>query len=191
MPREPAGKDVCPKSRRAVHGNETANLFMETCHLRAATVADLAAINAIYNHYVVSSTCTYQLEPATAADRAAWFAAHGPEHPVLVAELGGEVVGWGSLSTFHTRAAFRRTVEDSVYVRHDRQRRGIGGALLAELITRARAAGHHTIVAAIDGEQAGSVVLHEQHGFTMAGRLHAVGNKFGRWLDLVYMERLL
>ncbi|GDY22532.1 N-acetyltransferase [Verrucomicrobiota bacterium] len=164
---------------------------METCLLRAATAADLAAINAIYNHYVVSSTCTYQLEPSTAAERAAWFAAHGPEHPVIVAEADGEVVGWGSLSTFHTRAAFRRTVEDSVYIRHDRQRRGIGGALLAELVVRARALGHHTIIAAIDGEQAGSVVLHEKHGFTPAGRLRAVGNKFGRWLDLVYMERLL
>lgn len=164
---------------------------METCHLRAATAADLAAINDIYNHYVVSSTCTYQLEPATREERAAWFAAHGPEHPILVAELDGEVVGWGSLSTFHARAAFRRTVEDSVYIRHDRQRRGIGGALLAELVTRAQAIGHHTIIAAIDGEQAGSIVLHEQHGFTLAGRLRAVGNKFGRWLDLVYMERLL
>ena len=164
---------------------------MNPSHIRAATEADLAAINDIYNYYVGTSTCTYQTEPSTDEERRSWFAAHGPEHPVIVAELDGEVVGWGSLSKFHSRAAFRRTVEDSVYIRHDRQRRGLGGALLAELLVRGRAAGHHSIIAAIDADQAGSVVLHAQHGFTPAGRLREVGNKFGRWLDLVYLERLL
>ncbi len=164
---------------------------MNPSRIRAATEADLAAINDIYNHYVGTSTCTYQTEPATDEERRAWFAAHGPEHPVIVAELDGDVVGWGSLSKFHSRAAFRRTVEDSVYIRHDRQRRGIGGALLAELLVRGHAAGHHSIIAAIDAEQAGSVELHARHGFTPAGRLREVGNKFGRWLDLVYWERLL
>lgn len=164
---------------------------MQASHIRAATVADLGAINEIYNHYVLGSTCTYQIEPSTAEERAAWFAAHGPEHPVIVAEIDGEVVGWGSLSRFHARAAFRRTVEDSVYIRHDRQRLGLGGALLGELVVRARAVGHHCIIAAIDAEQAGSVALHARHGFAMAGRLREVGNKFGRWLDVIYMDRLV
>ena len=159
--------------------------------IRPAVVADLTAINAIYNWYVPQSTCTYQIDPETEEDRRDWFEHHGPEHPVTVAELAGEVVGWGSLSTFRARAAYDRTVEDSVYVRHDLQRRGIGGRLLDDLIARATSLGHRVIVAGIDREQAGSIALHEQRGFVQAGLLHEVGFKFDRWLDMVFMERLL
>ena len=107
--------------------------------LRPATTVDLASINAIYNHYVLHSTATYQTTPSTAEERTAWFASHGPDHPILVAERRDEIVGWGSLSPFHPRAAYSRTVEDSVYVRHDQQRQGVGRAILAELISRATA----------------------------------------------------
>ena len=159
--------------------------------IRLATRADLGAINAIYNHYVTCSTCTYQTEPATDAERAAWFEAHGPKHPVTVAELDGEVVGWASLSRFHPRAAYGRTVENSVYVRHDRHRRGIGSTLLADSIERAAALGHHTIMAIIDQSQQASVDLHKRFGFTHAGHLREVGYKFDRWLDVVYLQRML
>jgi L-amino acid N-acyltransferase YncA len=159
--------------------------------IRPATAADLDAINAIYNHYVHHSTCTYQEEPSTAEERAAWFAAHGPEHPVTVAEVNSEVIGWGSLSQFHARSAYRRTVENSVYVRHDRHRQGIGAALLADLINRAAALGHHAIIAGIDAEQTASVAIHRRFGFEHVGHLRQVGFKFGRWLDVIYMERLL
>jgi phosphinothricin acetyltransferase len=157
--------------------------------IRLAREADLGAINAIYNHFVLHSTCTYQEEPSTAAERAAWFAAHGPEHPVTVAEADGEVIGWGSLSRFHPRSAYRRTVENSVYVRHDLHRRGIGRALLVDLIARAAAIGHHTIIAGIDAEQQPSVALHRALGFEEVGHLKEVGHKFGRWLDVIYMQR--
>lgn len=159
--------------------------------IRIATAADLPAINAIYNHYVPISTCTYQTEPSTAAEREAWFAAHGPQHPVTVAELDREVVGWASLSRFHPRAAYGRTVENSVYVRHDRHRRGIGGLLLADSIERATALGHHTLIALIDAEQTASVTLHQRHGFVQVAHLREVGFKFGRWLDVVYLQRML
>lgn len=159
--------------------------------LRAADASDLAAINAIYNHYVVSSTATYQTEPETEAGRAQWFAAHGPEHPVTVAELDGEVVGWDWLSRFHPRAAFLRTVEDSVYIRHDCHGRGLGRALLADLIVRATAAGHHTIVAAISADQEPSLRLHLGFGFIETGRLREVGLKFGRRLDVAYLQLML
>ena len=91
---------------------------------------DLDAINAIYNHYVLHSTCTYQeeLEPSEARRR--WFAHHGDKHPVIVAESSGEVIGWGSLSAYHPRSAYQKTVENSVYVHHEHQRRGIGSLLL-------------------------------------------------------------
>jgi phosphinothricin acetyltransferase len=159
--------------------------------IRLATPSDLRAINAIYNHYVLTSTCTYQEEPETPEARAAWFAAHGPAHPVTVATLNDAVVGWGSLSPFHRRAAYRHTVENSVYVAHDHLRRGVGRLLLADLIDRARAAGHHSILALIDAEQQPSIALHAQLGFQQVAFLREVGYKFGRWLHVVYMQRLL
>ena len=160
-------------------------------HLRLATEADLSAIHDIYSHYVLCSTCTYQTEVEPLAMRQAWFAARGPEHPVTVAELDGAVVGWGALSRFHPRAGYGRTVENTVYVRHDHHRRGVGGTLLADLIDRAAALGHHTIVAVVDAEQGGSLALHERHGFEPAGRLRQAGFKFDRWLDAVYLQRMV
>lgn len=159
--------------------------------LRPATAADLPAINAIYNHYVLTSTCTYQIVPEPEEGRAAWFHGRGAAHPVIVAERDGEVIAWGSLSTFHKREAFARTVENSIYVRHDCQRLGLGLTLLQELIRLGRAAGHHTIIAAISGEQAGSIALHARAGFHETGRLNQAGWKFGQWLDVVYMQLML
>lgn len=159
--------------------------------LRPATVDDLPVINEIYNHYVIHSTCTYQTVPSTAEEREAWFAAHGPEHPVIVAEEGGQVVGWGSLSRFHARQAYCHTVEDSVYLRHDFLGRGLGGLLLAELIRLARELGHHTVLGGIDADQAGSIALHAKFGFEKVSHLKEVGHKHGRWLDVVWMQKML
>jgi phosphinothricin acetyltransferase len=159
--------------------------------LRDATRDDLAAINDIYNHYVLHSTCTYQIEPSTAQERLEWFAAHGPLHPVTVAVLDDETVGWGSLSPFHPRAAYARTVENSVYLRHDRRARGLGSAILADLVERARRLGHHTIMAGIDADQTASVALHRKFGFAPVAHLREVGFKFGRWLNVIWMQRML
>jgi L-amino acid N-acyltransferase len=159
--------------------------------LRDAATGDAAAIGAIYNHYVRSSTCTYQTEPDTDQDRAAWLAEHGDRYPVIVAVADGEVVGWGCLSRYRSRAAYAPTVENSVYVRHDLQGRGIGGALLAELIRRAGALGYRSILAGVSADQAASVTLHEKHGFEKVGHLREVGFKFGRRLDVVWLQRML
>jgi len=159
--------------------------------IRSATPADLAAINDIYNHYVLHSTCTYQEEPQPLEGRREWLAQRGPGHPVTVAELEGKVVGWGSLSAFHSRSAYRRTVENSVYVHHQHHRRGIGSLLLSDLIERARVLGHHCIIAGIDAEQKASVALHTRFGFGHVGRFEQVGFKLGRWLDVIYMELVL
>jgi len=94
--------------------------------IRLATPDDLPAINDIYNHFVLTSTCTYQTEPETMVARRAWLDAHGHAHPVTVALDGDQVVGWGSLSAFHKRAAYNRTVENSVYVHPQQHRKGIG-----------------------------------------------------------------
>lgn len=159
--------------------------------IRLATEADLAAINEIYNHYVVNCTCTWQVESWTHEKRAAWFAQRDVRHPVTVAELDGQVVGWGALSVFRNAQGYRHTVENSVYVRPDAHGRGIGSAILADLIIRAKELGHRCIVAVISADQAPSIVLHAKFGFVEAGRLHEVGEKFHRWLDVVFMERLL
>ena len=164
---------------------------MEGLSIRLATLADLPAINEIYNHYVLNSTCTYDEEPTSAAEREVWFLGHGPQHPITVATMSGAIAGWASISPFRTRPAYRRTVENSVYVRHDRQRQGFGAALLADSIERARALGHHTIIAAIDQEQAASVSIHQRLGFEQAALLKQVGFKFERWLDVVYLQKML
>lgn len=164
---------------------------MDTPNIRLAGREDLAAINEIYNHYVLHSTCTYQIEPEPMAGRVEWFEAHDRLHPITVAELDGQVVGWGSLSAFHRRVAYRHTLENSVYVRHDLHHRGLGQALLVDLIDRAKALGHHSIIALISADQIPSIKLHEKLGFSQVAYLKEVGFKFERWLDVVYHQMLL
>src|SRR5262245_9700343 len=159
--------------------------------IRPATEPDLTAINDIYNHYVLHSTCTYQEELEPIEGRRRWFSHHGAQHPVTVAELDGRVVGWGSLSSYHARSAYRRTVENSVYGHHEFPRRGIGSVMLQDLIGRARTLGHRAIIAGIDADQKASVALHSRFEFQHVGHLKQVGFKFGRWLDVIYMELLL
>jgi L-amino acid N-acyltransferase len=165
---------------------------MSTPLLRDATAMDLPAISEIYNYYVLHSTCTYQLEPETLADRQAWFALHSPDkYAVVVAEIGGRVVGWGSLSKFHARAGYAPTVEASVYIHHDFHRRGQGRLLLEELIRRARSAGFHTLIGGASADQTASIALQESLGFKRVGCLKEVGEKFGRRLDVVYLQLML
>lgn len=159
--------------------------------IRIATAEDMPAVSAIYSHYVRTSTCTYQEEPETIEDRRAWFAAHGPRHPITVAVSDGQIVGWGCLSRFRDRSAYDRTAEDSVYVHHALHGRGIGSILLADLIERARSHGHHTLIGGIDAEQATSVALHAKFGFVEVARFREVGFKFGRWLDVIFMQLML
>jgi len=159
--------------------------------IRLATQADLSAINDIYNYYVLNSTCNYQEEPSSGAEREIWFIAHGPQHPITVAVSEGTIIGWASISPFRARSAYRFTVENSIYVRHDRQRQGVGNALLLDCIERAKALGHHTIIAGIDGEQAASVNIHTRAGFEQVAVLKQVGFKHNRWLDVVYLQKML
>lgn len=159
--------------------------------IRPATEADLDAIRDIYNHYVAHSTCTFQLEPDTAAERRAWFRDRAPAHPVTVAEVNGAVVAWAALSPWKSRCAYARSAEASVYVRPDAHRRGLGRALLADLIERGRAAGLHTILGATCTEHAASLALQDAMGFERCGVTREVGFKFGRWLDVAYTQLML
>jgi phosphinothricin acetyltransferase len=159
--------------------------------LRPATEADLPAISAIYNHYIVTSTATYQYEPETIEDRKQWFAEHDEKHPAIVAQENSEIAGWGSLSDFRTRCGYRFTVEASVYVRHDCHRKGIGRAILTDLIERARKLGYHVLIGGASGDQTASLALQESLGFERIAHFREVGWKFDRWLDVVFMQLML
>lgn len=160
--------------------------------VRPATAADLAAINGIYNHEVLHGVATWDEQPWTAQARLDWFTERQRlADPVLVAERGGEVVGFGYLSPYRARTGWRFTAEDTLYLAPDAQRQGIGTTLLGALVEAAQARGLHALVAVIEAGNAGSIALHARFGFVEVGRKRQVGYKFSRWLDLVEMERLL
>lgn len=159
--------------------------------IRPATTKDLTAINDIYNHYVVHSTCTYQTIPATEEERERWFRLHGERHPVIVVEENGEVIAWGSLSPLHERQAFMNSVEDSIYVHHQHLRRGLGRLILTDLLRLAGEIGHHTVLGAISMDQVASVRLHESFGFKQVAHFSEIGWKFDRWLDLVWLQKMV
>jgi phosphinothricin acetyltransferase len=160
--------------------------------IRAAEGDDLEAIRSIYNHVVLHSTATADYEPQSLDARRAWWEAlRAIGMPVIVADDGDAIAGFGSLRRYKERPGYRFTVENSVYVAADRRGRGVGRLLLAGLIDEARRGGFHTIVAAVDATNDVSLRLHHNAGFREAGRLHEVYFKFGRWLDVAYLELLL
>ena len=165
--------------------------------VRLAQANDAEAIRAIYNLEVLESTVTFDLVPRTHDDQRAWLAAHSGAHPAIVAVDdgtgggGGEIVGFGSLSPYKDRPAYSTTVEDSVYVHRDRRGTGVGRLLLDELVGLATTHGFHAVIARIVGDHDASIALHERCGFTPVGIEKEVGRKFGRWLDVVELQRLL
>ncbi|MBM3848381.1 MAG: N-acetyltransferase family protein [Verrucomicrobia bacterium] len=161
--------------------------------IRPATAADLPSISRIYNDAVLNTTATYDYEPEPISRRAKWFEEHQRDRmPVLVAVDGREeILGWASLSPFHNRPGFQFTAENSLYVDAAHRGKGLGGALLRDLLPLGCSRGLKVVVAGIDGSNEVSIRLHEKQGFTVAGRLKRAGYKFGRWLDLVYMQKFL
>ncbi|MEO8439232.1 MAG: N-acetyltransferase family protein [Spartobacteria bacterium] len=163
----------------------------ETPRPRLATPADAEAINAIYNHYVQTSTATFQVEDETTEERVEELRKRPDDQAFTVLEDGGQIVGWGALSPFRSRCAYRDTIELTVYVRHDCHRRGCGRAIVEDLVARAQSSGYHTILAVSCEESVGSIALLKSLGFSDAGRLREVGAKFGRHLDVVYLQLML
>ncbi|MEN9539436.1 MAG: hypothetical protein RLZZ126_1671 [Pseudomonadota bacterium] len=161
--------------------------------IRPSTDADVPAITAIYAHHVLHGTGTFETEPPSAADmagRRADVQAKGLPH--LVVEVDGRVAGFAYCNWFKPRPAYRFSAEDSIYVAHDAQARGLGRLLMAELVAQAERRGVRKLIAIIgDSANAGSVGVHRAAGFTDVGVLHACGWKFGRWLDVVMMEKTL
>ena len=168
---------------------------MGTVSLRLATPADAEQIRAIYNHEVMHTVATFDLVPRSLADQQEWLADRTGAFSAVVAvdpdDADGEVVGFGALSPYKERAAYRTSVEDSVYVRRDRHGQGIGRLLLAELLAVAAHSGFHAVFARINAAGTASIELHRRLGFELVGIEREVGRKFNRWHDVALMECLL
>lgn len=160
--------------------------------IRDAETADLATITEIHNHAVVHTTAIWNEDPVDADDRAAWLAERTRDgFPVIVAADDTGVLGYASFGRWRPHSGFRHTVEHSVYVRDGQQGRGIGTTLMVELIAQARSRGIHVMIAAVESGNAASVALHQRLGFAEVGRMPQVGAKFGRWLDLSFLQLTL
>ena len=161
-------------------------------HIRAAELSDATAVMDIYNPVVETSTATFDLVPRTLEQQIDWLSDRSGARIVLVAEDDdGTVAGFAALSPYRERAAYSTTVEDSVYVHPDHQGRGVGRLLLEALVETARAHGFHAVMARIVADHEASIALHSVCGFQIVGHEREVGRKFGRWLDVTLMERLL
>ena len=161
--------------------------------IRPSTDADLAAITAIYAHNVLHGTGTFELDPPSQAEMLGRRAdVLGKGLPWLVAERGGQVLGYAYANHFRPRPAYRYCLEDSIYLHPEARGQGLGSLLLAELIARCEAAGARQMLAVIgDSQNLGSVGVHRRLGFEHTGLLKSSGWKFGRWLDVVLMQRAL
>jgi L-amino acid N-acyltransferase YncA len=160
--------------------------------IRPATTADAAAMAAIYNQAVVSSTATFDTDPETIEQREAWLGEHkAPQHPVLVGERDGRVVGWASLSRYSDRCAYIATVEASAYIDENETGRGLGTALSEAVMEAGRQGGVHAVISRICTENAASLAMVRKLGFEEVGVMREVGHKFGRLLDVMILERVL
>jgi len=157
-----------------------------------ATESDLEGLVGIYNEVIANSTAVFANLPVTVEERRRWWQARTAQgYPVLIARDERGVAAFGSFGDFRAWPGYRFTVEHTLHVRADARGRGIGTQLLRALIARAGTLGKHVMVAGVDADNAASIRLHERLGFTRAGRLCAVGYKFDRWLDLVFLQRAL
>jgi L-amino acid N-acyltransferase len=159
--------------------------------VRDAAPGDAQSIADIYNPYITETAATFHTHPVDAAERLQWLASHDVRHPVLVAESGGQVIGWGSLTQWAARPAWHRTVEVSIYVARDHRREGVGMTLMEKLLERARESGHHVVIGQVVADNQPSIAMAERAGFEQVGVLREVGHKFGRYHDLVLMQKIL
>ena len=165
---------------------------MDMEHIRDGRADDVPGILAIYNDVIATSTAVYREEPATLDDRRQWFDARVAQGlPILVATEDTGIVGFASYGDFRPWPGYRFTVEHTVHIRADQRGRGVGTRLMQALIERAVAQGKHVMVGGVDADNEPSLRFHERLGFVRAARLQQVGFKFGRWLDLVFVQRIL
>jgi L-amino acid N-acyltransferase YncA len=164
--------------------------------LRLATAHDAEQIRSIYNHEVMHTVATFDLVPRSLPEQQEWLAARSGAFAAIVAVdaeggPGNDIVGFGALSPYKDRAAYRTSVENSVYVRSDRHGQGVGTLVLQELLQIAANSGFHAVFARINASGDASIALHRRCGFELVGIEREVGRKFSRWHDVALMQRLL
>jgi len=160
--------------------------------IRTALETDLEAMLAIYNDVIINTTAVYDYEPHTLEMRRQWFRIKEAQgFPVFVAEENGRIVGFSSIGPFRAWAAYKYSVENSVYVAADQRGKGIGKKLIEPLIRAAEQLNMHTIIAGIDATNEASIMLHRKLGFEEVAHFKQVGYKFGRWLDLKFLQLIL
>ena len=158
--------------------------------IRRAEMRDLESITAIYNDAIVKTIAAFDTQPKTAQEQISWFEKHGPKHPILVADSGGDVIGWISLSEWSDRCSYSDTAEVSLYVAEEHRGKGVGRKLLKAALYEGREIGLHTIVSRIAGGNETSVRLHESFGFQHIGIMREVGRKFGKLIDVYLMQKI-
>jgi phosphinothricin acetyltransferase len=175
-----------------VHADGAAMVTFSMPDIRAAVIGDLAALTALYNHYVIHTPVTFDLLPLQVEQRRVWFDAHHMtgRHRLLVADERGEIVGYAATGPWRPRAAYDTTVESSIYVRPGAVRRGIGRQLYTALFDAIADADVHTIVAGVTLPNDASVALHERLGFRQVGVFEDAGRKFDRFWDVAWFQRL-
>ncbi len=159
--------------------------------VRDAREEDIEQIAGIYNWAVANTTASFDINAVSLENRREWFSHYGGNHPLVVAEEDGKVVGYSSLSKFRDKEGYARTVELSVYIDPSCHGRGIGRILMAEIIERGRKLGHHAIMSGITGGNDISIKMHEKFGFTPCGHMKEVGHKFGAWQDVLFYQLIL
>jgi L-amino acid N-acyltransferase len=160
--------------------------------IRHATLSDAPAILEIYNDAIINTTAVYRYEPETLQSRIDWIQERqSAGFPIFVLEQAGQVVGFSSYGTFRTPPAYQRTCENSIFVHPNWRGQGVGKHLMPPLIEAARANRMHAMVAGVEATNEASIRFHARFGFERVAHFKEVGFKFGRWLDLVFMELLL
>ena len=159
--------------------------------IRGATAGDADAICRIYNQGIRDRVATLETEERTPEERAQWLGAHGPRHPVLVAEGDGHIVGWASLNVFNARRAYEHVADISIYIEREWRGRGVGRQLLDALVTRATELGYHKLVLAAFPFNAAGMRAYGRAGFREVGIYREQGRLDGRWVDTIVMEKIL
>lgn len=159
--------------------------------IRKAKIEDLPVITSIYNDAIKNTVATFDTVTKTLEEQKVWFEGHGSKNPILIAEENRNIVGWAALSKWSDRDAYSNTAEISVYVKDSFKKKGIGRKLIQEIVKEGKKAGLHLIIALITNDNQVSVHLHESFGFTQIGVMKECGFKFGKWLDVILMQKLL
>ena len=158
--------------------------------IRTANISDLIGITDIYNEVILNSNATFDTEIKSIEQQKKWYTDHGPQNPIIIAEENRQIVGWASLSKYSTRCAYSDTAELSVYVKKEKQGKGIGKKLMENIVKEGEKVGLHAIISRITDGNKISVQLHENVGFKKIGIMKEVGFKFGKRLDVLLMEKV-